>query len=432
MSPVTTGLSGLGVLLALLVLGMPIGLTMLLVGSVGLVYLTTLNGTLHLLAHIPFTLVSSYDYAVIPLFIFMASLCVGTGLGQGLFRMADAWLGRIPGGLSIATILSCAVFGAASASVIGTTATIGTVALPEMKRYGYDPGLTVGCIAAGGCLGIIIPPSGILIIYGILAQQDIARLFIAGIVPGIVLSAMFMTMIYVRVRLKPSLAPLGAKTTLKAKLHSILDSLEMVALILLVIIGLIIGWFTPTEAGAIGAFGAMILSLARRRLTWQVFKSAAVSTLRTGGMIFTILMGALVFTAFLAVTTIPMQIAEWVVGLGLPPMVVMILVLTIYLLLGTFLDEMAMILLTLPIFLPIVVMLGFDPIWFGIMVVLVVIMGMISPPVGITMFVVKGMAPEIPMGTIFRGVLPFLLVTMLFTALLLVFPQMALWLPNIG
>lgn len=432
MSPVTTGIVGLGALLFLLVFGMPIGFAMLLLGFVGFAYLATFSGALHILVNVPFTLISSYDYAVIPLFIFMASLCLSTGLGQSLFRMAHTWLGRIPGGLSIATIGSCAVFGAASASSIATTATIGTVALPEMQRYKYDPGLAVGCVAAGGTLGIIIPPSGMLMIYGILAQQDIGKLFIAGILPGIVLSVMFLVMIGIRVRLKPSLAPLGAKTTFKTKLQSVLDSLEMLVLIIVVIVGLLVGWFTPTEAGAVGAFGALILSLARRRLTWQAFKSAATDTVRTGGMIFTILMGALVFTAFLAMTTIPMEIAEWVSGLGLPPTVVMILILIMYLLLGTFLEEMAMILLTLPIFLPLVASLGFDLIWFGIIIVLVVIMGMISPPVGITMFVVKGIAPDIPMGTIFKGVLPFWGVTIVFTGLLLAFPQLALWLPNMS
>ncbi len=432
MTPVMTGVVGLCSLLVLLVLGMPIGFSMLLLGFVGFAYLATFSGALHILVNIPFTLISSYDYAVIPLFIFMAALCNSTGLGQSLFRMAHTWLGRIPGGLSIATIGTCAVFGAASASSIATTATIGTVALPEMRRYNYDPGLSVGCVAAGGTLGIIIPPSGMLMIYGILAGQDIGKLFIAGIIPGIVLSIMFLIMIAVRVRLKPSLAPLGPKTSLGDKFRSVLDSFEMLILIAVVIVGLLIGWFTPTEAGAAGAFGALILSLLRRRLNWPAFKNAAIDTVRTGGMIFTILMGALVFTAFLAVTTIPMEIAQWVSGLGLPSMVVMILILIMYLLLGTFLEEMAMILLTLPIFFPLIVSLGFDPIWFGIIIVLVVIMGMISPPVGITMFVVKGIAPDIPMGTIYRGVLPFWFVTILFTAFLLAFPQLALWLPSIA
>ena len=432
MSPVMTGVVGLASLLVLLVLGMPIGYAMLALGFTGFAYLTSFTGALNILVNTPYELISSYDYAVIPLFIFMAALCNSTGLGQGLFRMANAWLGRIPGGLSIATIGSCAVFGAASASSIATTATIGTVALPEMRRYNYDPGLAMGCVAAGGTLGIIIPPSGILMIYGIIAQQDIGKLFIAGLLPGIVLSIMFLIMIYVRVKLKPSLAPLGPKTTFKEKVLSIFDSFEMLVVIILAIVGLLVGWFTPTEAGAVGAFGALLMSLVRRRLTWEAFKSASMETVRTGGMIFAVLMGALVFTSFLAVTTIPMEVAEWVGGLGWPPMAVMILILLMYVVLGSFLEEMAMILLTLPIFLPVVSSLGFDLIWFGIIIVVVVIMGMISPPVGITMFVAKGIAPDIPMSTIYRGVLPFLAITILFTALLLLFPEMALWLPGLS
>jgi tripartite ATP-independent transporter DctM subunit len=431
MTPIMTGVVGLCSLLALLVLGMPIGFAMLLLGFGGFAYLATFSGAVNTIVNVPFNLISGYDYAVLPLFIFMASLCLHSGLGQSLFRMAHAWLGRIPGGLSIATLGSCAVFGAASASSIATTVTIGTVALPEMRRYDYDDRLAVGSVAAGGTLGTIIPPSGMLMIYGIIAQQDIGDLFVAGILPGIVLTIMFVIMVAIWVRINPKLAPLGPRTSMITKLKSILDSLEMLLLIALVIGGLIVGWFTPTEAGAMGAVGAIVLSLARRRLTIKALRDAAMDTIRTAGMIFTILIGALVFTRFLAITTIPMQIAEWVGGLGLSPTVVMILILLIYLLLGTFLEEMAMILLTLPIFLPLVDALGFDLIWFGIIIMLVVIMGMISPPVGITMFVVKGIVPEVPMGTIYKGVLPFWAVSIVFTGILLAFPDLALILPGI-
>ena len=431
MTPIVTGIVALCVLLLLLIIGTPIGFAMLLLGFAGLVYLTSFSGALQAIIDTPFLLVSSYDYAVLPLFLFMASICFTTGLGKNLFRMANSWLGRMHGGLCIATIGSCAVFGAASASGIATAATIGTVALPEMQRYKYDTGLAAGSVAAGGTLGIMIPPSGMLMIYGIIAGQDIGKLFIAGIVPGILLSLMFIGLIYVRVRLKPSLAPLGARTNIREKLLSIADSFEMIILILVVIGGLLIGWFTPTEAGAAGAFGAIVLSLLRRRLNWQRLKDATLETIRTAGMIFTILMGALLFTTFLALSTIPMELAEWVTNLGLPRMGVMVLILVIYLLLGTFLEEMSMILLTLPIFLPLVSSLGFDLIWFGILNVLVVEMGMISPPVGIPMFVVKGIAPEVPMGTIFKGVLPFWAVTIVFAALLVAFPAIALTLPSL-
>ena len=432
MTPITTGIVAMGVLLVLMALGMPIGFSMLLLGFTGFTYLVRFSGALNILINTPYTLISGYDFSVLPLFLFMASICLFAGLGKSLFYMAYNWLGRLPGGLSVATIGTCAVFGAASASGIATAATIGMVAIPEMQRYKYDSGLAAGCVAAGGTLGIMIPPSGILIIYGILAQQPIAELFIAGIIPGILLSLMFISMVYIRVRLNPQLAPIAPPVSFKDKVRSIGNAIEMILLILLVIVGLIIGWFTPTEAGAIGAFGAIILSLIRRRLSWQGFKDATIETIRNTGMIFTILMGALVFTSFLAVTTLPMEVAEWITGLGLSPMAIMIIILVIYLALGTFLEEMAMILLTLPIFFPVVTAIGFDPIWFGIIIVLVVEMGMISPPVGITMFVVKGIAPDISIATIFKGVLPFWIITIVFAALLVAFPQLALFLPGLA
>jgi C4-dicarboxylate transporter DctM subunit len=432
MSPVVTGLVGFIMLLVLMALGMRLGFAMLLMGFAGFAYLTKFGAAIAVLGRVPFEVISNYDYCVLPLFLLMANLCLKAGLGRSLFIMTHNWLGRLPGGLSVATIGACALFSAASASGIATAATIGMVAIPEMQRYKYDKRLAAGCVAAGGTLGIMIPPSGILIIYGILTEQSISDLFIAGIIPGIVLALMFILMIYMWVRKNPTLAPKSGETSLKEKFMSITDSLEMIILILVVIVGLIIGWFTPTEAGAIGALGALVLPLIRRRLNWQGFKDAVIDSLHTTGVIFTILLGAIVFNSFLAVTTIPMEIAEWVSSLGLPPISVMAIILLVYLSLGTFLDEMSMILLTIPIFFPVVVELGFDPIWFGIVIVLVVEMGMISPPVGITMFVVKSIAPDITMATIFKGVLPFWVTTIIFAALLVVFPQIALFLPNIG
>jgi tripartite ATP-independent transporter DctM subunit len=381
---------------------------------------------------VPYTLVTSYDYAVLPLFLLMAEICMAAGMGQSLYRLVYAWIGRIRGGLAIATLGACAFFAAASASSIATAATIGLVALPEMRKYKYDVGVATGCLAAGGGLGILIPPSGVLIMYGIMTQQSISKLFVAGLVPGILLTLMFMVMIYIRARFKPELAPAGPKTTMKEKLVATTESIEMIVLLVLVILGLIIGWFTPTEAGAAGALGAIVLSLLRRRLTWAGFKKALVDTLRTTGMIFVILMGALVFNSFLAVSTIPMELAGWVSGLGLSPIVVMIIILIVYLLLGTFIDEVSMVLLTIPVFFPLIVELGFDPIWFGVIIVMVVELGMISPPVGMTLYVIKGIAPDIPIGTIFIGVIPFLIVDLILVALLIAFPVIATFLPSIS
>jgi C4-dicarboxylate transporter DctM subunit len=410
---------------------MPIGFAMLLVGSTGFVYLVKLSGAIHILASVPYGLISNYDYCVLPLFLLMGTIILNAGFGGSLFRFADTVLGRLRGGLAIATIFACGVFSAVSSSSIACALTIGLIAIPEMRRHKYDSALCAGSVASGGTLAILIPPSGILIIYGIITEQSIARLFIAGMVPGIILSLLFIVVIYVWARLNPALAPPGSSTTFMEKLAAFGECFEILMLCLLVLGGMLIGWFTPTEAGAVGALGAILFSLIRRRLSWQGFKDAVIDTLRNTGMIFAILVGALTFNAFFAVTTIPMVLADWVGGFALPPVSIMVIILLMYVMLGTFLDELSMILLTLPIFYPIVTRLGFDPIWFGVVIVLVVEMGMISPPVGMTMFVVKGIAPDIPIETVFKGVLPFVIAVAVIMVLLVAFPQLALFLPRL-
>ena len=431
MNPITTGIVGICILLVLMFAGMPIGFTMLLVGSTGFFYLVKLSGAIHILASVPYALISNYDYAVLPLFLLMGTIILNAGFGRTLFRFANTMLGRLPGGLAIATIFACGVFSAISSSSIACTLTIGLIAIPEMKRYKYDSALSAGSVAAGGTLDILIPPSGLFIIYGIMTEQSIAKLFIAGMIPGIILALMFIVVVYFRVRLNPTLAPSGQSTTFREKMAALGECVEILLLCILILGGLIIGWFTPTEAGAIGAFGAIVFALIRKRLSWQGFKDSVIDTIRSTGMIFMIVMGALVFNAFFAVTTIPMELAEWVSGLALPPVAIMVIILLMYIILGTFLDELAMILLTLPIFFPVVTRLGFDPIWFGVVVVLVVEMGMISPPVGMTMFVVKGIAPDISMQTIYKGVLPFVIAVAVLMVLLVAFPKMALFLPRL-
>jgi len=431
MNPITTGIVGICVLLVLMFAGMPIGFTMLLVGSTGFFYLVKLSGAIHILASVPYALISNYDYAVLPLFLLMGTIILNAGFGGTLFRFANTMLGRLPGGLAIATIFACGVFSAISSSSIACTLTIGLIAIPEMRRYKYDSALCAGSVAAGGTLDILIPPSGLFIIYGIMTEQSIAKLFIAGMIPGIILALMFIVVVYFRVRLNPTLAPSGQSTTFREKMAALGECVEILLLCILILGGLIIGWFTPTEAGAVGAFGAIVFALIRKRLSWKGFKDSVIDTIRNTGMIFIIVMGALVFNAFFAVTTIPMELAEWVSGLALPPVSIMVIILLMYIILGTFLDELAMILLTLPIFFPVVTRLGFDPIWFGVVVVLVVEMGMISPPVGMTMFIVKGIAPDIPMQTIFKGVLPFVIAVAVLMVLLVAFPKMALFLPRL-
>jgi C4-dicarboxylate transporter DctM subunit len=431
-TPITTGIIGICVLLGLMAIGMPIGFAMILLGFLGYTYLVKLSGASYVVSSIPYGVISNYDYCVLPLFLFMAAICLNAGLGRALFRLVYVWIGRVRGGLSVATVGACALFAAASASSIATAVTMGLVAIPEMRRYKYDSGLATGCVAAGGTLGILIPPSGVLIIYGIITEQSISELFIAGIIPGIILAGLFMAMIHIRARLNPKLAPAGAPISFKEKLAATGDSIEMVALLLLVIVGLIIGLFTPTEAGAVGAFGALVLSLIRRRLSWQGFKDSIVDTVRNTGMIFVIIVGAFIFNSFLAVSTIPMELAGWVGGLGLPPLSIMAVIVVMYLVLGCFIDALSMILLTIPIFFPLVVALGFDPIWFGIVIVLVVEMAMITPPVGINVYVINGIVKDVPMETIFRGIIPFVVVEFAFVAILIAFPQIALFLPSLS
>ena len=431
MNPIITGVVGLCVLLALMFAGVPIGFAMLLVGSTGFMYLVKLSGAIHILSSVPYGLISNYDYCVLPLFLLMGTIILNAGLGGTLFRFADTVMGRLPGGLAIATIFACGIFSAISSSSIACALTIGLIAIPEMRRYKYDNALVAGSVASGGTLAILIPPSGILIIYGIMTEQSIAKLFVAGMIPGIILALMFIIVIYVWVRLNPTLAPSGRSTTLREKMAALGECAEIILLCLLILGGLTIGWFTPTEAGAIGAFGAIALCLIRRRLSWQGLKDSVIDTMRNTGMIFVILTGALVFNAFFAVTTIPMELADWVSGLALPPMSIMAIIIVIYFILGTALDELTMILLTLPIFYPVVTRLGFDPIWFGVIIVLIVEMAMLSPPVGMPMFIVKGIAPEIPMQTIFKGILPFCIAIAVMIALLLAFPRMALFLPGL-
>jgi len=431
MTPIVTGLVGIAVLLALMFVGMPIGFAMLLVGSIGFVYIVKLSAALHILASVPYGLISNYDYCVLPLFLFMGTVILNAGFGRSLFRLAHVLTGRLPGGLAVATIFACGVFSAISSSSIACALTIGLIAIPEMRSYKYGDALAAGSVAAGGTLDILIPPSGLFIIYGIMTEQSIAKLFIAGMVPGAILALMFIGVIMGWARLHPNVAPRGQRFSWKEAISALGSCIDILILCLIILGGLIIGWFTPTEAGAVGACGALVLSLIRRQLTWKGFKESVIDTIRNSGMIFVIVTGALVFNAFFAVTTIPMELAGWVTTLPLPPVVIMIVILMMYAVLGTFLDELAMILLTLPIFFPVVTKLGFDPIWFGVIVVLVVQMGMISPPVGMTMFIVKGIAPDIPIETIFRGVLPFVIAIVIIMLLLLAFQEMALFLPRL-
>jgi tripartite ATP-independent transporter DctM subunit len=430
MSSIIIGVIGIAIVLLLMGFGVPIGFSMILVGSVGFAYLVNNNAALQIVGVASYGIITNYEWLVLPLFFFLASILFYGGLGQSMFRLAYSYLGRLPGGLAMATIGAISIFSAISGSSIAAAVTIGTIALPEMKKYKYDDSLATACVAAGGTLDILIPPSGIFIIYGILTETSIVDLFVAGFVPGIILSLMFMGMIYIRVRMNPTIAPAGAGTTFREKMAATFECIDALVLIGLVLGGLIIGWFTPTEAAGVGAFAAIVASLLRRRLSWKGFKDSLWDTVQNTGMVFACLIGAFILTPFIAVSRIPMELAGLVLGFGFPPDVVMGLIVLVYLILGCFIDTMSMVLLTVPVFFPMIKALGYDPVWFGVIVVLVVEMAMVTPPVGMNVWVVSGMAKDVPMETIFKGVWPFVAVELLFVIILIAFPQIVLFLPE--
>ena len=431
MSSITVGFIGLAILFLLLTFGLPIGAGMGLVGFFGLLYLLTGKASLTKMALVPFETVHSYTLATLPLFLLMAQVASVSGITEKLYDLASKWLGHRRGGIGMATIMACGVFAAISASSIATAVTMGLVALPEMRKHKYDPALATGCIAAGGTIGSLIPPSGILIIYAIMTEQSIGTLFISGIIPGILEAIGYMALIYILCWWNPNLGPRAPRSTFREKAASLTGCGEIIGLIILVIGGLMIGWFTPTEAGAVGSFGVTILSLVRGRLTWHNFVKAVVETIRTSGMIFSILIGALILNYFLAVSNIPFALSEYVGGLPLSPLAIMLLVALTYFVLGCFIDAAAMVMLTIPIFTPLVESLGYDLIWFGIFVVKVQEIAMITPPVGMNVYVISGVAEDVPMQTIFRGVIPFVIVDLLLLASILLFPGYVLYLPNL-
>jgi C4-dicarboxylate transporter DctM subunit len=430
MSPVMVGIIGFVILFILLGLGVPIGVSMALCGFLGFWFLTSLGAALSKLTFVPFEVVANYNYAVLPLFILMAEICSVSGISKDLFNLASKWLGRLPGGLAMATVGACAGFGAVSSSAIATAATIGLVAFPEMEEHQYSPALSTGAVAAGGTLGILIPPSAVFIVYGILTETSIGKLFIAGILPGILVTLFYIFSIFIICRRNPRLAPIGPRSSFREKIEALGGCVDVILLVILDLGGLLIGWFTPTEAGAIGAAGALTLTIIRKRMTWLNFKQAMVGTLKTTGMIYGVLIGAFILNYFVAVTTLPFVISNWVTKMDLPPLSIIIVIVLIYLVLGVFMDEAAMIVLTIPIFAPVVSSLGLNLIWFGVIVVRVVEIAMISPPLGVTMYVISGIS-KYPLETVYKGVIPFLASDLVSTAILIFFPMVSLWLPSL-
>ena len=431
MTPTVTGIVGLLALFILIFSRMPVGFVMALIGFTGFGYIVNYDAALNLIAKDIFDVFGSYNLTVIPLFILMGQISFHAGISSRLFEVAYRFIGHWPGGMAIATIGACAGFSAICGSTNATAATMAAVTLPEMRKYNYKDTLAAGVVAAGGSLGILVPPSVVFIIYGIMTEQSIGKLFVAGVVPGILLAGLFILTVVIWAHFTPEVAPRGPRADLRARLASLTGLLETLLLFLLVMGGLFLGFFTPTEAGAVGALGSILIALFRRNLSWKGFVQSLFETTRISCMILVIVAGATIFGHFLAITRIPFDIAEWVAAFNLPAYAIMGLIILVYLLGGCVIDALALIMLTVPIFYPVVLSLGYNPIWFGVVIVLVTQIGVITPPVGVNVYVVSGVARDIPLHVIFKGVLPLLAALVVATLLMLPFPEIALFLPDL-
>ncbi len=431
MSLTTIGIIGICILFALIFLGMPIGIPMALIGFVGICVLRGVEAGLTTIAIVPFRQASLYIISAIPLFILMGYLAANSGLSRDAFYAANKWIGHTRGGLAVSTIAGCAAFGAVCGDILASAATMCTVSLPEMRRYNYSDKLSLGCIAAGSNLSFLIPPSIGFIIYAILTEESIGMLFTAGILPGILLAISFALVVLIVCRIDPSLASTGPRADWKERLAAIKLVWGFAVLIVMVLGGIYGGIFTPTEAGAAGVFGTVVLGLVNRRLTWQVIGASFRDTASLTGMIFVLIIGATVFSRFLTATEIPLALANYIAELTLPPHLILAFVLVVYILIGFVMDIIAVIMLVAPIIHPILVSLGFDPILIGVLTIVTIIMGHISPPFGIVVFALAGVVRDVPLFTIFRGALPFLGAMLIVLILLVVFPEITLFLPDL-
>jgi tripartite ATP-independent transporter DctM subunit len=430
MGPVESGIVGIILLIILFLLKMPIAFAMAFVGMLGFGYIVSWSAGTSILARDFFGQFYSYSLSAITMFVLMGSFAFVAGIGERLYKAAYGLVGDMRGGLGIATIMGCAGFAAICGSTSATAATMGRIVLPEMRKYGYEDSLATGTIASAGTLGILIPPSTVFIVYGFLTEQSIGKLFVAGIFPGLILALLFSITVYLICRFNPQLGPPGEATGWREKIKISIQVFEAVLLFLLVIGGLFLGWFSPVEAGGIGAAGALVIGLLRRQVTWQKFIEFTKDGLRTATMIICLITGATVFGRFMAITTIPFIIADWVEGLPLPPVAIMAVIVMIFLIGGCFMDVMALITLIVPVIYPVVIRLGFDPIWFGVIIVLMANLGVITPPVGVNVYVIKAISPQTPLEKIFKGTLPFLAAILITTAIVIVYPQIALFLTS--
>lgn len=431
MSPEITGFAGLMVFFVLVALRLPIGFAMTIVGYVGSCYLTSMRAGEAILGSSPISTAASYTLSVIPLFVLMSELALSGGLTKEMYKAVHNWLGNLRGGLCFASIAACAGFAAICGSSIATAVTIGKVALPEMKKLNYEDRIATGTIAAGGTLGIMIPPSLSFVLYGVITEQSIGKLFIAGILPGILLASLFSLTIFILLWRDPSRAPAtGSAVSWSEKLKSALRSWAAGVLFLVVIGGIWVGFFTPTEAAAVGCFLAFVFGMIQKRLMREGIIQAFRNTARTTGMMFILVIGAMVFNYFMALSLLPMVMADWVKGLALSRYAILAVISIIYLILGCLMDTLSMIVLTLPVIFPVVMALGFDPIWFGVLMTLLAEAALITPPVGMNVFVVAGISEGVPMETVFRGIFPFFSAMIICLVILVLFPQISLFLPG--
>ena len=435
MDPTTAGIVGIVVMVFLFMTRMPVAFVMMLVGFIGFSLLTSWKGGLNLMSRNVYDAFASYELSTIPLFILMGQIAFNCGISRRLYQTAYRFLGNTRGGLAMATVSACTAFGAVCGSSPATAATMSTVGIPEMKRYGYANSLATASVASGGGLGMIMPPSVVLIIYGVLTEQSIGALFVSGILPAILLTVLFVIGIDIQCRINPALGPKGDEFTWGERFRSLANLIDTILIFMLVIGGLFWGLFTPTEAASIGVIGVLALAVIKRQLSWKAFVNSLYETLRTSCMVLVLIAGAVVFGKFLAVTRIPFDIANWVSAFDMPPFAIMGTIILIYFIGGCFMDSLALIMLTIPVFFPVVTGMGYDPIWFGIIIVLVTEMGVITPPVGINVYVVYGMcrkiAPDVTLEDVFKGIMPFMLSIIIGITLLFIFPQIILFLPGL-
>jgi C4-dicarboxylate transporter, DctM subunit len=430
MNPTLLSLLIFALLFLLLAAGMPIGFAMGLSALIGTLLLIDSGASLALLGQTAYETALTYDLSVVPMFVLMGYIAGGAGLSESLYRACNAWLGHRRGGLALATIGGCGAFAAICGSSLATAATMAQIALPEMRRYKYSDKLATGAVAAGGTIGILIPPSVLMVIYGLLTETSISKLFLAGILPGILTVIGFMLAITIMTRINPALGPPAERSSFAHRMASLRDVWGTAALFILVIGGLYFGIFSPTEAASIGAVGALLLSIVNGTFSRAMLAKSLMETVKTTAMIFTILIGAILFNNFLILASIPTLISDWITGLPLGKVAILLVIIGMYFILGCLLDSLAMVLLTIPIVFPIINALGYDPIWFGIIIVMVVELGLITPPIGMNVFVIKGIARDVPLEDIFRGVTPFIIAQIILIAILVIFPQIALWLPS--